>query len=265
MEIDNALQTIGLNDKETQVYIALLQLGQTSAYGVATKSGLKKPTTYVVLEELMKKGLVRKIPRKRKALYVAKSPEEVFALAEERLETAKKALPELLALKTGEQKKIRALYFEGIHGVIQTSQYGLKEVKGKEIVGFYAYNSKKIPKELVEYFNEYNIKLKKWGISPRVVAPDHPSLNVFRQTDKEYGREVRTIPFEEYSSEASIEVVGNMVRIMDLVNLQGMVVDNSVVAKAMKEVFEMVWSKAYIPPTVLEDDTSSKESEVIHK
>src|SRR3990167_3843878 len=140
IEIHDALQNIGLNDKEARVYTSLIQLGETSAYGIATKSDLKKPTTYVVLEELIKKGFVRKIPRKRKALYEAKPPEEVFVLAKEKLEIAEKALPELLALKRGEQRKIRALYFEGVQGIKQILQYGLKEIKGKEIVGFAAHD-----------------------------------------------------------------------------------------------------------------------------
>ena len=242
METNDALRTLGLNDKETRIYTALLQLGETSAYGIATKSGLKKPTTYVVLEELMKKGLVNKIPRKRKALYTAKSPEEVFAVVEERFEQARKALPELLALKTGKQKKIKALYFEGVQGIKQILQYGLKEAKGKEIAGFAAYNSEHFPKELSEYFKEYNTKLKRWNIRVRAVAPEHPSLKTFREEDKEFGREVRTLPFAKYSSETSIEVIGNTVRIVDLVNLQGMVIDNPLVAKSMREIFEIVWA-----------------------
>jgi len=242
MEIHDALQNLGLNDKEARVYASLIQLGQTSAYGIATKSDLKKPTTYVVLEELIKKGFVRKIPRKRKALYEAKPPEEVFVLAKEKLEIAEKALPELLALKKGEQRKIRALYFEGVQGIKQILQYGLKEIKGKEIVGFAAHDSGQIPEELLEIFNEYNSRLKNWKIGIRAIAPDHPSLAKFREQDKDFGREIKIIPFEKYSSETSIEVTGDVVRIVDMSNLQGMVIDNPVVAKTMREIFEMVWA-----------------------
>jgi len=39
----------------------------------------------------------------------------------------------------------------------------------------------------------------------------------------------------------------NLVRIMDLVNLQGMVIDNPVVAKTIKEIFEMVWANVKEP------------------
>ena len=84
-----ALQNIGLSEKEAKVYLALLQLGRTSAYAVAEKSGLKKPTAYVILGELMHKGLALKIPRNKKQLFIAKQPDEFFALVEERLNSAK--------------------------------------------------------------------------------------------------------------------------------------------------------------------------------
>lgn len=69
MQIIESLESLGLNEKEAKVYTALLQLGRVSAYSVSEKSGLKKPTTYVVLGELVKKGLVSKeVPRSRKQL-----------------------------------------------------------------------------------------------------------------------------------------------------------------------------------------------------
>src|SRR5258708_1208986 len=113
MEIAEALQTIGLSQKQSVVYTALLQLRKASSYSVAQKSGLKKPTTYVILDELIERGLVSRVPRVKKQLFVARSPEEAFGVAEEKLSLAKKKLPELLALTKGEKTKVHVAYFEG--------------------------------------------------------------------------------------------------------------------------------------------------------
>ena len=93
MDITEAVATLGLNDKQSAVYIALLQLGKGSAYGIADKSGLKRPTTYVIVEELIAKGLAERIPRARKQQYRAISPEQAFGALEERLALAKAKLP----------------------------------------------------------------------------------------------------------------------------------------------------------------------------
>lgn len=240
MEVDEALQNLGLSRKESAIYLALLQLGEASAYSIALKSGQKRPTTYVVLEELRLKGFVHKIPRAKKQLYRAEPPEEVVEIARKRLEVTRDALPKLMALAKGKSTKVSTLYFEGLAGLKQTMEYGLKETVGKEMVGFYA-TSENLPKELVEYFDEWNEKRHKLGIKARVVVPDHPSLKKYRDEDTATDRQVKVVPYGEFSSQVAIDVSGDIIRIQDYKNLQGVVIENADVAKTVREIFEMVW------------------------
>ncbi len=242
MDISEAIATLGLNDKQTAVYITLLQLGKGSAYSIADHSGLKRPTTYVILEELIQKGLAERIPRARKQQYRAISPEQAFTALEEKLALAKQKLPELLAMTKSTDTKVSAVYFEGLKGIKQVMEYKQKESKGKEIVGFYA-TSNDLPKELTEYFTEWNEKNRKLGITMRGIVPDHESLSTFRSSDKEAGRDMKVVPFSEFSSEVAIDVSGDVVRIQDYKNLQGVAIENADVAKTMREIFEMVWKR----------------------
>lgn len=240
MQITEALQSLGLNEKEARVYVALLQLGRGSAYAVADRAGLKKPTTYVILGELAKKGLVSRVPRQRKQLFVAKPPDEFFALAEERLSVAKKTLPELMAIVGGKTPKVRTLYYEGLSGLRDALRYRLKEMQGKEIVGFYATAENASP-ELLEVFDEYNDELKKRGATVRGIVPEHQSLKHWRETDAAYGRTMKVVPYEAYSAKNSIDVGDTFVRILSFGELQGVVVENPSVAEAMRQIFEMLW------------------------
>src|SRR3990172_4496626 len=117
MNLVESLQSIGLNEKEAKVYLALLQLGKATAYSVSIRSGLKKPTTYVILDQLVKKGYALKIPRTKKHLFIAESPEKVTALAKERFDSAREFLPELMALQKSETEKVNVSYFEGLEGI----------------------------------------------------------------------------------------------------------------------------------------------------
>ncbi len=242
MEIPDALRTIGLSEKQAAVYTALLQLGRASAYSVAEKSGLKKPTTYVILDELIEKGFARRVPRVRKQLYVPLSPDQAFAIAEEKLSLAKRTLPELTALVKGEASKVTTLYFEGLHGLKQAMEYGLKAAKGTELVGFYAIPPANNP-ELSAYFAEWNQKRLKLDIAMRGIAPEHPSLQSFRETDTEAGRVFKSVPYEQFSSEIAIDATPSVVRIHDYKNLQGVVIENADVAKTVRELFEMLWER----------------------
>lgn len=78
MEIVDVLKTAGLDEKEAQVYLGLLELGTASVQLIASKAGLKRPTTYLILDSLQAKGMVSIIPRAKKALYTAESPEKII-------------------------------------------------------------------------------------------------------------------------------------------------------------------------------------------
>ena len=242
MNTSESLSILGLNEKQAAIYIALLQIGRSSAYAIADKALIKRPTTYVILGELIEKGLVSRIPRIRKKLYVAISPEQAFALAEEKLTVAKTKLPELLAMTKGSDTKANVLYFEGIKGIKQVMEYKRDEDTGKEFVGFYA-TSADLPQELVEYFEEWNEKNRKRNITMRGIVPDHKSLKVYRDKDTMHGRNMRIVPYKEFSSEVAIDISERIVRIHDYKNLQGIAIENADVAKTMREIFEMVWSR----------------------
>jgi sugar-specific transcriptional regulator TrmB len=244
MEIYESLKNIGLTEKEAKVYTALLQVGQGSAYGIAHKSGLKKPTTYVVLEELIKKGMVRQIPRQKKALYEAISPEEVFALAEERLDVAKRALPELLALTKTETPKIRTLYFEGVTGIKDAFLYRLADQEHTEAVGFYA-SDKGITPEALGATKEALAKAKKKNVRLRGFIPKDDFIENYLAENQTDSYTFKKLPYEKYSSTVSIDTICDFVRIIDAVSPipQAVVIENPAAAKTLREIFEMMWEK----------------------
>ena len=78
------LKKIGLSENETRVYLALLELGGSTAQEISKKAGVKRATTYVQLEALMKFGLVtsfEKAPERKngaqKTFFRAEDPEHL--------------------------------------------------------------------------------------------------------------------------------------------------------------------------------------------
>ena len=60
--------------------------------------------------------------------------------------------------------------------------------------------------------------------------------------DKAYDRDIKVVPFQEYSSKVSLYTIADLVFVSDFENLQVMVLENSEVAKTLRQVFEMVWN-----------------------
>ncbi|MEK7535694.1 MAG: helix-turn-helix domain-containing protein [Patescibacteria group bacterium] len=242
MDEKEAIKSLGMGDKEASVYLALLQLGQASAYQVATKSGLKKPTTYVVLDALVKKGVVNLVPRSRKRLYRPRLPEQLLGVARERLVEFEDSLPRLKALTRGSATKFDTLYYQGGEGIKRSLLFGLDRLKFKEIVGFYA-KADLVSKDLLPIYDEFNNKMKRRRIRVRGIVPDHPSLKHYRKLDKEYRRDMRMIAQDLYSSDQQIDIAPDFVRIIDHKNLQAVVIENEDLAKTFRQIFELVWAK----------------------
>ena len=69
--LNYVLEKAGLNRRETALYLALLQMGPSSILNIARKADMKRPTAYLVIDELMKKGLVAEVPKEKKKKYIS--------------------------------------------------------------------------------------------------------------------------------------------------------------------------------------------------
>lgn len=117
MEILETLQNVGLGQKEASVYLALLELGTADVGDIAKKAEIKRPTAYLILDDLKKKGLVTIVPKAKVILYTAESPEKLMQDLQKKQELVKRYLPNLLALHNAKINKPQVLLFEGREGV----------------------------------------------------------------------------------------------------------------------------------------------------
>jgi predicted transcriptional regulator len=242
-KIIGILKEGGFTEKESLVYVTLLSLGATSAYAVAEKSGLKAPTTYLTLQNLMHKNLAYLIPRAKKKLFAARDPREVVADLEKRAERAQAALKDMLALIPEDKPRIKIHYYQGIKGMEEALGYGMKHhLPIKEVVGFFASAEKASP-AYIDLSKKYIHMLKKRGVKIRGLTPDHISIREIQGISEMLGHELRTIPYEDYSANASIEVEGKIVRIVLHKEEKAIIIDNAELAHMVKQIFEMVWKK----------------------
>ncbi|MBI5728232.1 MAG: helix-turn-helix domain-containing protein, partial [Candidatus Magasanikbacteria bacterium] len=111
------LTKIGLHEKEAKVYLAAIELGGGSVQELAQKSGLKRPTVYVVLDSLVAQGLVSEEKKGRGSSFVAASPEALKRKAAEQKKAIDEAFPFLTAMWTGEKSKPQVRVYEGLEGM----------------------------------------------------------------------------------------------------------------------------------------------------
>ncbi len=113
------LKLLGVTEKAALVYSTALTLGTSSVKDIAEKAGLKRPTVYVYLEELIQGGFVQKVPIGKKEYYQATSPRLLETRLEQNLTALKKDLPQLEMLHEQGQGKPGVTLLEGEKGLNQ--------------------------------------------------------------------------------------------------------------------------------------------------
>lgn len=121
--MEEELQQLGLSKNEARIYLSALSLGPSSASQLAEDARIKRPTTYLALENLIKKGLVYQSAEK-KQLFVAEKPDKLAKLtkrmrrqvvdAELMLESI---LPGLRNLPKQYAREPKMTFYSGMEGV----------------------------------------------------------------------------------------------------------------------------------------------------
>ncbi|MFA6797247.1 MAG: helix-turn-helix domain-containing protein [Candidatus Paceibacterota bacterium] len=237
-EIINSLKNIGLNEKEARVYLALLKFDETDVSDIALEAGIKRPTTYIILDELRKKGLVLKIPNAKKAIYKAKAPDELYEQSKNSIYQFEKYLPKLRAIAPSKQA-IKTYYFEGVDGIKDAMYYRINDLDNSTIEGFWAKNDN-IPKAVADIFEKWNIDRQKYKLLISGLTPDHPSTREYVEKYKDFYSNLRFAMPSEYNSDISIEITKEFVRIIDGHEMKGIIIENDRVADTVRQIFKLV-------------------------
>lgn len=127
--LEKYLQEIGLNEKEAAIYLALLQVDSASVVSLADKTKIKRPTVYVVLETLAKKGLVSEVEIGNKTHYAAEAPERLETyverqkiVLEEHARRLKDVIPQLKSVQREGGERPIVKYFEGKEGIVSSME-----------------------------------------------------------------------------------------------------------------------------------------------
>ena len=237
-KLTHALTSLGLTEKEAALYLALYKLGEATAYQIAKESGVKRPTVYVIMEELRKRGLALVVPHARKQVFVAKDPHEFIQECQSKMSLNASHLLTLLPKLSHPGSDV--LVFKGQGALAQGLSYGLHGMKNKDIIAFYAAVPKgaRVAREYTDYFDE----LHRLGFSLRSIVPSRSDDASFREVDREYGFETKKLPSAVFSPDVSIEVCGDLVKTIIHKKREVIVVRDRGVAGFYRQIFDILWS-----------------------
>lgn len=159
MDIIKTLKNLGLDEKQARVYLAMLELGESPMTDIARKANLKRPTTYLIIDELNLMGLSSEVTKGKKKYYSAVHPKRLVELIGFRAKQAENLLPELVALQKVSGKP-KVVMLEGLTGVKVAYQEAYDSLNAKE-EGLWLGNITFLIDHFPELLKEYNILIKK--------------------------------------------------------------------------------------------------------
>lgn len=236
------LNGLGLSPKASQIYLAALASGTSSVQTLANKAGLKRPTAYLHLQELLEAGLLEKVPVGKKDYYLASSPQKLEYAASERLMKVKQVMPELLALQNAATGKPGVTVLEGRKGMAEV----YKEISTANSIRFWT-DLSVFEHKFADMFRLLSEAIQQNQIRTREIIADTPEA---RRSSKRYAVTAGKFYSSRVSTVAGLQndsaVYNNVLALFRIheYNLYVVRIEDVTIAETMKALFDMAWHSA---------------------
>jgi sugar-specific transcriptional regulator TrmB len=238
------LKSLGFSDKEILLYTKALEIGQFSISSISHETLIKRPTCYLIVDSLVKRGLLTLIPRGRKPLYYAESPEVLIKDAEKRLEITKSILPHLQQIKAKETSIPMIKFFTGTQGVEKVYNDVLKEKPGTILYSISPTSQivNVVGKGFFENWAKERTKRKIF--SKTILLRDKWTKDIVIKTDPTLAREIRYLPHSFYIP-TTIGIYGNKVAFFSSKQDNfSFIVKSKEFAETVQVFFDNLWSQS---------------------
>lgn len=242
-----ALRRLGLEPKQTLVYLKALELGASSMTELARAAGLKRPSVYLAVEELLLLGLLSEVTRGKRKVYSAVHPRRLLDIVLLRAHEIEEALPELVALHHMPKERPKIQVFEGKEGVKMLYRELYQSLNNKKEALWFS-NIGALKERLPEVLTEYKRMLR---------ALRHPKireLNFGDEAGKAWVEELRRLRGKNHflrtlPTEFPFGLCDNLIFDNRLVifSLRGSafvtVIESADVAQTYRTLFEWAWKQ----------------------
>ncbi|MDA3814838.1 MAG: hypothetical protein PF549_00545 [Patescibacteria group bacterium] len=232
------LSSLGIDEKQSLVYIACLELGSATVQELSQKSGIKRTSIYNFLEEMKQKGLLLEIEKSNKTVLVPENPEILAEKAENNLKQIKTALPELMGFFNLPSDKPKVRYYQGETGMKQVYLDLLNEKK--TVYGFSDYEKMF---ESMKDFNPWTIpdERAQRNIEFYCIAKDGPRGKEVKARDTKDLRKTKLVENLEFETE--INIYGNKVSMLSFKRpFACVIVEDQAIAQTMKSIWQNWWN-----------------------
>jgi HTH-type transcriptional regulator, sugar sensing transcriptional regulator len=249
--MEKILREIGLTQSEIKVYLALLDLGDSTRSGIVKKSEISGSKVYDILDKLKEKGLISIYDKNRVRHFKPITPKQILNYIDEKKEEinkleqdAKSILPSLLLKFNASSTKQEVELLSGLKGleIIFKEQVeilnkgetcyvigGTNGIREEPVVAFFQKvhllrENKKIKTKML-----YNLLQKK-------LTEKFYSSKKYPNTETRYIKHTSPVAINVYSDRTVIIIFSEAITAIHI--------KSEDVAKSFKEYFDLLWKQA---------------------
>jgi sugar-specific transcriptional regulator TrmB len=218
-------------------------------------SGVKRPTTYLILDQLVSKGYVNKYSKGNANYFQPVDPKLILEEQKRKIDGIEKLIPQLEKLSYFEDCKIepKVSFYEGKTGLIRIMEDTLT-VKDKRIC-CWANAASATQNSLQSYYPTYIKQKVRRKVHVEAICPYDKIALSFKSRGDEELREVYLIPQDQFSFENEINIYDDKVAIISHKDEIGVIIKNENIANTQRAIFNFAFQYAKL----LEKDLLTEE------
>lgn len=235
------LEDLGLSQSEIKSYVALLELGTSSAGVIIEKSMLQHSVVHRALNTLIEKGLVSFIYQGKHRIYTATEPEYFLKFIDNKRKRFETILPELKQKQNIEKKQTKTSMYKGKKGIAEVYSQ-LTSLSG-ELLTFGGSKETTDFMGLTWWKGMHNTRVAN-GVPCRHIASDEvlPYIESFL---KKKLTSMKFLPQETFGQYQETAIIHDYVAISVFADEgYSILIHNAAVADGYRKNFEMLWKIA---------------------
>jgi len=234
--IEEYLQELGLNRRESICYVSLLELGSSRVGQIVKKTGIPSSKIYEILDKLIKRGLVSYIIKNNVKYFQASDPKNLLNYIEEKKKKLEQILPQLL-LKQKFSKKQSVEIFEGQKAMLTLFINLINDAKPQELYLVFSINEENKTEHANLFFKNLALRRKEKDLDTRLLK----SLKYF---SKEKHTKLK-LRFANFSLPQGTTIFRDSVILLSWVESPlAIKIESAVFASQQREFFLDIWKKA---------------------
>lgn len=232
------LGQLGLSEAEIQVYTSLLSMRPSLVIDIAKKTGLYRPAVYKALERLEEKGLVRTLPKGKRLVYGAETPEKLETLFKNFEAEFFNHIEDLHSKYEAGKGRLNVVMGEGDEAIVSAYSDVVHSLDKNET--YYRYSSLFNLKNKKQVPKDYERTIDKKGLERLIITGERN-----KPSHKRLGRSFKSIPaeFDPFEDEVNVIIYGDKVAIVDYNSKSTMTIKHQKFADFQKKIFKLLYSK----------------------